>query len=158
MKHINLEDIVDELELISDDGASYLKRSTGKLIHLSSFEILNNNRNVTDTFLNLSKGETIGIDYLQLPTAKEINEPDMIFKFLQNFPDQRISEEIRKLEKDNKMNYWQMRNIVLRYNIGNEWYKYKREAFQKIAIDWCDRNSNSIPNSILNEFRMSKHK
>lgn len=157
MRSINLEDIINELELISDDGISYLHKLSGELIHLTSFEIKNSLINSTKAKIDLSNENFAETDYLKLPSKKEFSEHDLMLNFLRNNPNQYICEEVTKLENEHNTNYWRLRNLILHFNIGNEWYKYKREAFQKIAIDWCNKNIDSIPNSILQEIRMNNH-
>ena len=153
MRSISLEDIINELELISDDGLSFLHKLSGELIHLSSHELKNPIKAKTDS----SKEDFTEADYLKLPTKNEINEHNLILTFLSNNPNKKVNEEITNLEKDHNANYWQLRNVILHYNIGNEWYIYKREAFLKIAIDWCNKNIESIPPSILQEIQISNH-
>jgi|GEM_PF-2712157 len=157
MKNTKLENIVDELELISDDGVSFLHKMTGELIHFNSYELKNNLRNPTKTKIDSGKKDFAETDYLKLPTKNEIDEYGLMLNFLRNNPNKNISEEIADLEKDHNVNYWQLRNVILHHNIGNEWYKYKREAFQKIAINWCNKNIDSIPPSILQEIQINNH-
>lgn len=153
MRSISLEDIINELELISDDGLSFLHKLSGELIHLSSHEQKNPIKAKTDS----SKEDFTEADYLRLPTKNEINEHNLILTFLRNNPNKIVNEEITNLEKDHNTNYWQLRNVILHYNIGNEWYKYKRDVFKKIAIDWCNKNIESMPHSILQEIQISNN-
>lgn len=153
MRSISLEDIVNELELISDDGLSFFHKLSGELIHISSYEL----KNLSKAKTNSSNESFTKADYLKLPTKNEINEHNLMLDFLRNNPNKSISEEVTNLEKDHNTNYWQLRNVILHYNIGNEWYKYKREAFQKIAIDWCKKNIESMPQSILKEIQINNH-
>lgn len=153
MRSISLEDIVNELELISDDGLSFLHKLSGELIHLSSYEL----KNLSKAKIDSSNESFTESDYLKLPAKNEINECDLMLNFLRHNPISSISEEIANLEKDHNTNYWQLRNLILHYNIGNEWYKYKREEFQKIAIEWCNKNIESMPHSILQEIQISNN-
>lgn len=162
MRKINLEDIVNELELISDNGVSFLNQNTGQLFHISSKEMeyaengIDINKSLPEwqikkilTARELLKSKS----YIKLPNKNEIDEYGLMLNFLRNNPNQSLIKEVANLEQDSNITYWQLRNVILQYNIGDEWYKYKREAFKKIAIDWCNKNVNSIPSSILNEMR-----
>ncbi len=153
MRSISLEDIVNELELISDDGLSFFQKLSGELIHISSYEL----KNLSKAKTNSSNEKFAENDYLKLPNKKEINEESLMLKFLLSNQNQNVREAITILQKNHKLNYWQLRNVILHYNIGNEWYKYKREAFQKIAIDWCKKNIESMPQSILQEIQISNN-
>lgn len=153
MRSISLEDIVNELELISDDGLSFFQKLSGELIHISSYEL----KNLSKAKIDSSNESFTEADYLKLPTKNEINEHNLMLNFLRNNPNKSISEEVTNLVKDHNTNYWQLRKIILHYNIGKEWYKYKREAFQKIAIEWCNKNIESIPKSILKEIQINNH-
>jgi len=35
--------------------------------------------------------------------------------------------------------FYEMINIH-RYNMAEDWYKYREEAIKQIAIDWCEEN------------------
>lgn len=153
MRSISLEDINNELELISDDGLSFFHKLSGDLIHLSSYEL----KNLSRAKINSSSEIFVENDYLKLPDKKEINEESLMLNFLLNNQNQNVREAVTILQKDHKLNYWQLRNVILHYKIGNEWYKYKREAFQKIAIEWCNKNIESMPHSILQEIQISNN-
>jgi len=166
MRKMNLEDIVNELELISDDGNSFFDKSTGKLFHISTrdLEYAESGKEINpflykwqiekiNNFRKMLKSNR----YIQLPTKKEINEHGLMINFLRNNPNQNLNKEMANLEQHNNVNYWQLRNVILQYNIGDEWYKYKREAFKKISIDWCKKNVDSIPPSILREIKINNH-
>lgn len=167
MRKINLEDIVNELELISDDGNSFFDKSTGQLFHISTRELeYAESGKEINPFLYKWQIEKINTvremlksnQYIQLPTKNEINEHGLMINFLRNYPNQKLKDEVANLEQDNNINYWQLRNVILQYNIGDEWYRYKREAFKKIAIDWCDKNVGSIQPNILRKLQILDYK
>lgn len=160
MKNIKLENIVNELELISDDGISFLNKNTGQLFHISSKEMqyaengIDINRYLPEWQVDkiLTTREILKTNsHLQLPNKNEINEYGLMLNFLRNHQNQNIRKEITDLEEDNHVNYWQLRNVILQYNIGNKWYKYKREAFYRIAVEWCICNNEAIPQSLQRE-------
>ena len=166
MRTINLEDIVNEFELISDDGFSFLNRSTGELFHISTKDLQYAESEIDISQLKsewlkekiVTARELLNSkSYLKLPSKNEIDEFGLMLNFLRHNPNQNISKEILSLEKEHSVNNWRLINVILNHNIGREWYKYKREAFQKIAIDWCNKNSNCIPPSILQAIRTSNH-
>lgn len=166
MRKINLEDIVNELELISDDGISFLNKTTGQFFHFSSKEMeyaengIDINRSLPEwqiKKINNVREIFKSNNYVKLPTKNEINEHGLMINFLRNNPNQNLIKEVVNLEQDNNVNYWQLRKVILQFNIGDEWYRYKREAFQKIAIDWCYKNAGSIASGILQEIKLNNH-
>ena len=157
MRSTHLEDIINELELISDDGVSFLHKSTGKLIHLNSYELKIRLNTSTNKKNFLGEENFIETDYLKLPTKNEIDEHGLMKNFLRSNLNQSIIKEVINLEQDNNINYWQLRKIIQQLNIGDEWYRYKREAFKKISIEWCSKNVDSIPFSILKEIQLHIH-
>lgn len=154
MKRLKLEDIVNELELISDEGNSFLNKITGELFHISYKEFEHNKSNLDcNTFIrewlaekSLDPSEIFRNDnYIQLPTRNEINEYGIMMKFLLDISDERIHNEVYNSMNGNNGGSTALIDIMTKYNAGDDWYKYKREAFRQIAINWCKRNINKIP-------------
>lgn len=166
MKRLKLEDIVNELELISDEGNSFLNKTTGELLHISNKEFENIKAGLkSDTFkkvLPVKKSfdprKIFGNkNYIQLPTRSEINEYGIMMKFLLDISDERIHNEVYNSMKSIGGGSTALIDIMTKYNVDDEWYKYKRRAFRQIAIDWCKNNFDSIPVRLQNEIAVNKY-
>lgn len=150
MPRLNLEDIVNELELISDEGDSFLNTMTGQLFHLSNDE-LRHARDETDQDTDLPdwQQENIRIakeiarttHYLQLPTKDEIDEFGVMEKFCSSFADDHIGKTLYRSLKGGNGAKGKFREVVARHALGAEWYAFKREAFRQIALDWCNKHT-----------------
>ena len=148
---VQLENIINELELISDEGNSFMHKTTGRLFHISDKELeyaekgLAANHDILHNWQNENiqiAGEIIKTDnFIQLPTKDEINEYGMMAKFCLSFPGIKIPVEIPESVSGNNTVYWELMEIIRKNNIGEYWYNFKREAFNRMAIEWCTINS-----------------
>jgi len=166
MKRLRLEDIVNELELISDEGNSFLNKTTGELFHISHKEFEHIKAGLkNDTFKKVWPVEKSfdprkifrNKNYIQLPTRSEINEYGIMMKFLLDISDVRIHNEVYNSMRNNNGGSSALIDIMRKYNAGDEWYKYKRKAFRQIAIDWCKNNFDSIPVCLQNELAIVRY-
>ncbi len=166
MKRLKLEDIVNELELISDEGNSFLNKTTGEMFHISHKELEHIKAGLkSNTFKKVWPFEKSfdprkifrNKNYIQLPTRSEINEYGIMMKFLLDISDERIHNEVYNSMRNNNGGSSALIDIMTKYNAGDEWYKYKRKAFRQIAIDWCKNNFDSIPVCLQNELAIVRY-
>lgn len=163
MRKVKIEDIVNEFELITDDGNSFMSKATGEFFHFSDGELRFAKACIDEQgFILHSQSKNfimaVGIfksdKYIQLPTKDKINEYAMMMKYFSTLSDERILNEVKIATAECKGEFGKLRDIMLKYNIGDGWYKYKRQEFRRIAIDWCKRNIDEMPASIQKELKI----
>jgi len=149
-RKLNIEKIVNELELISDEGNSFLNIRTGQLFHMEDKES-EYARSQTEITQSLSVWQSSRIqiakkifeneEYIQLPTKDEINECKILLDFCLSKSEDAVIHEINKSLRLHGPNIIKLQEIFSNFNIGKEWYQYKREAFGRIAKMWCKKNN-----------------
>lgn len=149
-RKLNIEKIVNELELISDEGISFLNLKTGQLFHMDDKELeYAKNQNEISQYLYDWQSSRIQIakkifengEYIQLPVKEEINECKILLDFCLSKSEDAIIHEINKSLRLYGPDVIRLQEIFSKFNIGKEWYQYKREAFGWIAKEWCKKNS-----------------
>ena len=147
---MKLERIINALELVSDDGCSFMNAKTGKLFHIynTELEYAQNGFAVYDSLpdwqrLNIQLARRIirSNCYVPLPVKEEIDEFQIMLNFCSSVSNYKIIDEIYNSLKSNNIDVMILNEMIMQNGLGNEWYKYKREAFKKIAIEWSKKNN-----------------
>ncbi len=150
MIRIKLVDIINELELICDEGNSFIDKINGRLFHIDNKDLKyvideTNNDNYIPVWLTDNIRVAADIvksgSYIQLPSKDEINECGLMLKYCLSFSDKKIHDEVNVLMKYENDFYQKLKDIISKYCMGRDWYKYKRKQFRKIAVDWCRKNN-----------------
>lgn len=149
MRIIKLENIINELELISDEGKSFLNKKTGLLFHVSNreleyaekgFEAYDSKPDWQIENIKIAREILETDNYIQLPEKDEINEHNIMMKFCLSFSDERVFNAAYSLIKYDNDAFYRLNDLISKYNIGVDWYNLKREVFREIAIIWCKNN------------------
>jgi hypothetical protein len=134
-KPVKLEDIIDGLEMQTDESTSYLNIKTGEVAIVSDEEssAAEEDKSV-DLFPEwqhelISKAKEIlySNDYISLPSKFDVHEYSIMEKYCLSIDDDQIRDIL----------YY---SNIYEYNLEEEWYKFRDEAIKQIAIEWCEDN------------------
>lgn len=78
--------------------------------------------------------------YYRLPEESEIDDYRMMKSFVYDLPAGEIRDVLLD-EIQKKGAYRRFREGARRYDIEQEWYSYRDEAYWQIARDWCGKHS-----------------
>jgi len=156
----SLRDLVDELQMLPNEGTAYLNKVTGKVITVTEDDIatVEMDREIeeesedesddlgaevqdleTDYLQEVKKILASDPDYLKLPSKFEIHEYEIMERFCLSFPDARVSNGmLRKIRGSGA--FRRFKDTIYEYGIENEWFKYRDEAYKEIAIAWLESN------------------
>ena len=145
---IKLSDIIDGMEMQSDMISSYLSKKTGRVIQVSKEEmdVAENEGPVEDSpdWQQDSIKTACEIietgDYIPLPSKFDIHEYNIMEKFCLSINDEKISNILYDSIKSNKA-FRRFKDKIRKYNIEENWYQYRHNAFRAIAKRWCEDNS-----------------
>jgi uncharacterized protein UPF0158 len=144
---VSLQDIVGELSILTDDATAYLNRRTGEVYTLTSEEINqvedeDDQEDLPDWQLELlSKVREIldSEDWLPLPNKFEIHEYSIMEDFCWSVDDAELKEKLlNAIRGRGAFRYF--KDTIHRQGIEEKWYRYREEAFAKVAIDWLEKN------------------
>jgi hypothetical protein len=157
---VSLRDLVDELQMLSDESHAYLNKVTGKVITITDddFAMAENDNELEDE-LEDAEDETLGeasdletqfyqevkkvlaldADYLKLPSKFDIYEYEIMERFCLTFPDGKVSDVLLGKIRGSGA-FRRFKDTIYQYGIENDWFKYRDEAYKEIAIVWLESN------------------
>jgi hypothetical protein len=145
---VKLQDVVDEMDAVSDEHHAYLNRQTGELATISNEEIraAEEEHDLAD-YLDWQQEEIRKIsrildsdDYLPLPSKLDIHEYSIIEQFCIQIEDTKLSNALL-LQIRGSGAFQRFKHTIYRYNIADDWYRYRQAALEQIAIDWLEAHA-----------------
>ncbi len=146
---VNLSDIIDGMESQSDENCSYLNKVTGEVVIISDYEMRAAEENDPIEDFPDWEQEQVRIareiiaetgDYLELPTKFDIDEYRIMERFCLSIEDPETSNIFCDLIHGNGA-FRRFKNAIHEYDLADDWYSYRDNAFKEIAIDWCRENN-----------------
>jgi hypothetical protein len=144
---VSIKDVVNEMDVLSDEHSAFLNRHTGELVTLSSEELsaAEEDDNIDEypewqqDMIIKAKEVINSADYLQLPSKFEIHEYHIIEEFCCSVIDDKIRRDLLdKIRGRGAFN--RFKNAIRMNGIEEEWYRFRQEELEKIAIDWLEVN------------------
>jgi muramoyltetrapeptide carboxypeptidase len=144
---VSLTAVVEQLEIISDGFQTYINTKSGEFVSISDDEmrmaergspldkLADWEREMVETAIEIM--ETT--DYLTLPNQFEIHEYDIMERFCYTVSDERVSDALLSSIRGRGA-FRRFKDILIRYNIRDDWFAYKAKALEEIAIEWLEDN------------------
>lgn len=149
---IKLNDVLEGLELVSDDAKYYYQKSSQSIYMITDEELRYVDEDTDeDDFDDLDDWQQDGInlaeelfynkdDFIALPGKYEIND----YRIMQNFSFSLTNEKNqRKLIQalQGRGAFRRFKDQVDFLGIEEEWYSYRNEEYRTIAKEWCEENN-----------------
>ncbi|MFO7666986.1 MAG: UPF0158 family protein [Desulfobacterales bacterium] len=144
---VSIKDVVKEMDVPSDDHLAFLNRRTGELLTLSTEELsaaeedddIDNYPEWQKEMIIEAKEVISSDDYLPLPSKSDIHEYHIVEDFCCSVEDDKIRGEL--LDKiTGRGAFRRFKDALHLVGIEEEWYLFRQEALEKIAIDWLEEN------------------
>ena len=147
---IRVEDVVQEMDGLSDEHRVFLNIRTGEFVLLSDDDL--SAAEEGDDLKGLHEwqqeiirkaGEVISTDdYRELPSQFDIHEYAIMERFCYSVEDDELSDRLlNSIRGRGAFRYF--KDTIHQYGIEEDWYAYRKQAFREIAIDWLE--SHQIP-------------
>ena len=144
---VSIKDVVNEMDGLSDEHSSFLNRYTGELVTLSMDElsIAEENDNIDEypewqrEMIMKAKEVISSDDYLPLPGKFDING----YHIMEEFCRWVGNDKIRGILLDKiigRGSFSRFKDAIRMNGIEDEWYLFRQEALEKIAINWLEVN------------------
>jgi len=147
---VSLNDIVQEMQIISDTMTVYFQRSTGKFVVITDEYIYAaesdaplddrpewEQKIIRETAEFLARDDDG--DNVPLPTRYDIHEYAIMERFCYAVENRKIANDLlRSIE--GKGAFRRFKDALLRHGIEKNWYAYKDEACKEIAREWCEEH------------------
>ncbi len=146
---VKLNDIIDEMEIQSDTHSCYLNKKTGEIVmvddeHLSIAENEEDISHYPDweqeaiqLAIDVLESED---DYVALPSQFDIHEYRIMEDFCLSLEDENLKSKMYRSIKGRGA-FRRFKDNIFAYGIAEDWFKYRREVFKNIAIEWCEDNN-----------------
>lgn len=144
---VSLRAVVDEMEILNDSFHAYLNKRTGELVTVSDEELGAADReDDLDAYpewqrdqIRLAQAILETDDYLALPDEYDIDKYRIMERFCCSVEDQRLSDELCSLIRGSGA-FRRFKDAIHRHGIADDWYRYRDEALEGIAVDWLEAN------------------
>jgi hypothetical protein len=144
-----LKDIVDALEMVSDELPSFLDLDTGAVetIHRELLGLAEECGDDEEPDLpawqegewEVAKRIVFSDRFRKLPTNFEVHEWAMMRDFADSVGSERIGEELSNaLHGKGAFRYF--KDTLRRHRMESAWYAFRTEALAQMARDWCKEN------------------
>lgn len=144
---VSLNDIVQEMQVISDTMTVYFQRSTGKFIMVTDEYIYAAERDAPlddhPEWEQIIIRETVEVlaceddDYVPLPSRYDIHEYAIMERFCYTVENRKIANDLFR-SIAGKGAFRRFKDALHRHGIEKYWYAYKDEAYIEIAREWCE--------------------
>jgi L-methionine (R)-S-oxide reductase len=149
-----LSEIVDGLDMQSDDVKNYFNKKTGKLVCITEMDrseyedydsfdedeteedFLDDRDNVPEEIRDFFENED---DYLSLPSQHDIHEYDIMADFCGSVENKEQATELQRAIKGSGA-FRRFKDLVHERGIQERWYRFRNAAFKEIAVEWCEDN------------------
>jgi hypothetical protein len=140
---VSLQDVVDQMDLISDNTVAYINRKSGELITLTTEDISLAEENGNSCsipewqreIVDKAKQALSNDDYLELPDRFEINEYSIMERYCYAIEDEQVRLAFLNAIKG-KGAFRRFKDKLHEEGIDADWYKFRTKAFTQIAADF----------------------
>lgn len=137
---VNLQDIVDEISMMSDVMKSFVDRETGKVITVEIEELGaaedGEEEDVDEDALAIVKD---GDRYEELPGKRDVNDWEIMEEFCESVESPKRRERLlRAISGRGAFRYF--KDLAQEFGILKEWYAFREDALRAIAREWCEQN------------------
>ena len=142
---VSLRDVVDHMEMVSDESTAYINPKTGELITLTNEEVAlaEDPEEAEDApqwqknFLPKAREVLQSEDFLPLPGKFEIHEWSIMKRFADSLADAAVTDELLNAIHGRGA-FRRFKDAVHRLGRAEEWYRFREAALEEIAIEFLE--------------------
>ena len=147
---VSLNEIVQEMQIISDTTTIYFQRSTGKFIMVTDDYIYAaesdaslDDRPEWEQEIIRETAEVLAReddgDYVPLPSRHDIHEYAIMERFCSTIENRTIANDLFR-SIAGKGAFRKFKDTLHRHGIEKIWYAYKDGGYKEIAREWCEEH------------------
>jgi len=142
---VSLRDVVDALNILSDEHQAFLNKRTGEIVFLTDEEIdaveaeepLEEYPEWQRELIQKAEEVLGSEDYEPLPDQFEINEWRIMEQFCWTVKDEELRGLLLRAIRGRGA-FRRFKDMIYRYGIEDEWYQYRDRALEEIAVRWLE--------------------
>ena len=152
---VSLKDIVDEMDVLSEEFSAFLNKKTGELVTLNSEDLsvaeddddIDGYPEWQQEMIIKARDVVSSDEYLPLPSKFDIHEYDIIENFCYSVKDDKIRKDLLYKIKGSGA-FRRFKDAIHVHGIEEEWYRFRQEELEKVAIDWLEANQISYTKDV----------
>lgn len=130
---VKLQDIIDGIDMVSEDSTCYLDRETGEVLFIS--EIADNDYD--DDILELLEE---GSDrFIEFPSQWDRNDYQTMVDFIESLP-QRKEQNLLAISINGSGAFRRFKYTASELGLLDDWYRFLNNAHRELAIELCEDN------------------
>ena len=144
---VSLREVVDHLNMVSDESSAYLNKITGELLLLSDEELsAAEEQEESEDYPEwqremIKKAREVldSGDYVELPSKFDIHEYRTMEEFCHSVNLPQLREQLlRKIRGSGA--FGRFKQAVYSLGIEEEWYRFRDAEYERIATEWLEEN------------------
>jgi hypothetical protein len=142
---VSLRDVLDHMEMVSDESRAYINPKTGELIALTDEELAlgEDPEEAAEApqwqkdLLPKAREVLQSEDFLPLPGEFEIHEWSIMERFADSLSDVAVKDELLNAIHGRGA-FRRFKDAVRRIGRADEWYRFRDAALEEIAIEFLE--------------------
>lgn len=142
---VKLQDVVDQMDMVSDEISAYINRKTGDLVIITDEDVFcaeDDDSSIIPDWQQDTIAETRQVladdDYIELPGSFEIHEYEIMERFCHMVEDERLRNTL--LNGINGRGAFRFfKSCIYEEGVEKEWFAFKVNAFKAIAAEFLKR-------------------
>ena len=149
---VRIGEIVDGMEMQSDEMHSFLHRPSGRIVTVSDDALAAAERDDEEWFIPEELADARRIvtaedEYVALPDRFEINEYHMMERFARSLASDADREAaLASLRGRGAFRYF--KDTMHRLGLAKSWYAYRDDCYREVARAWCDSHGVEYDDSV----------
>lgn len=133
---IPLNIIVDAIETADDEWNQYLDIENMEVVSLPEYPFAGEYDEDEKELSELIEEEW-NVRFFGLPSRFDIHEYNIMEQFIWSLPEGQMQDSLENAIRG-KGAFRRFKDNIIRYGIEQSWYDYEKEAYRKIAVEWCE--------------------
>jgi hypothetical protein len=141
---VSLSDVIEQMELTTDEATAYINRKTGELITITNEEVAltEDPEEAAEAqwqkdLLPKAREVLASEDYIPLPSKFEVHEWSIMERFAQSRTDAAVSDEL-DAALHGRGAFRRFKDAAHRLGIADDWYRFRDAALEEIAIEFLE--------------------
>ncbi|MEL7606526.1 MAG: UPF0158 family protein [Sedimentibacter saalensis] len=136
---VKLQDVLEAMSFTNSETEYYYSTETEEVLMI--FDGMVNGDDDSELIEEIEDG--LIEDYIPLPGQYDIDEYSMMENFIYELPEGKAQDELENVIRG-RVAYRRFKDKLYNLGLEQKWYKYRDDAYTKVAREWCERNNIEI--------------
>jgi len=140
---VSLRDVIDEMEIMSDEATAYINRKTGELITVTDemASMAEDPDEAEDApewqkdLLPKVREVTASEDFIELPSKFDVHEWSIMERFARSVADDEVRDDLQAA-LHGRGAFGRFKDTLHRRGIADAWYLFRDAALEEIAVEF----------------------